>query len=94
MTSDTSVNEGKLKFHGRSLQTEQLLIYRNWCKACGICINLCPTAVLAPDSEGKVYIENADDCTSCKICELHCPDFAINVIGPNPRKKIKTEETK
>jgi 2-oxoglutarate ferredoxin oxidoreductase subunit delta len=75
----------KLKFKGLSLQTDQLLIYRNWCKACGICIELCPTDVLAPDDEGKVYINKADACTSCKICEIHCPDFAINVIGPRPK---------
>jgi 2-oxoglutarate ferredoxin oxidoreductase subunit delta len=48
--------------------------------------------VLAPDSEGKVYIKNPDDCTSCRICELHCPDFAINVVGPKPKKEKTTEK--
>lgn len=91
-TSPEAPPPSKLKFEGRLLQTEQLLIYRNWCKGCGICINMCPTQVLAPDDEGKVFIAQPDECTSCKICELHCPDFAINVVGPRPKKEKVNEE--
>ena len=91
-TSETPGIPPRFIFEGHLLQTDQLLIYRTWCKACGICINMCPTSVLAPDDEGKVFILRPDDCTSCKICEIHCPDFAINVIGPRPKKE--NEEVK
>lgn len=69
-------------------RTDMLVIYQKWCKACGICYDLCPQGTLASDSEGRVYIKFPETCTGCKICELHCPDFAILVTG-NPRKAPK-----
>jgi 2-oxoglutarate ferredoxin oxidoreductase subunit delta len=48
------------------------------CKDCGICIALCPRGVLAAGA-GSVKVEKADACTRCRICEVHCPDFAIEV---------------
>ncbi len=69
-------------------RSDMLVIYQKWCKACGICYELCPQVTLAGDEEGKVYIKYPESCTGCRICELHCPDFAILVIG-NPRKAPK-----
>lgn len=72
-------------------RSDMLVIYQKWCKACGICYELCPQGTLAADLEGKVYIQFPDTCTGCKICERHCPDFAIMVTG-NPRKAPKAEK--
>jgi 2-oxoglutarate ferredoxin oxidoreductase subunit delta len=49
------------------------------CKACGICVGLCPRDVLAEGPDGVVTVVRPDECTACRICELHCPDFAIAV---------------
>jgi 2-oxoglutarate ferredoxin oxidoreductase subunit delta len=54
-------------------------IKTNWCKGCGICVYLCPRKVLALDEMGKAVVVNPDKCTACKICEIHCPDFSIEV---------------
>ena len=49
------------------------------CKACGICINLCPEGVFDTDDQAMPVIARPDDCTACLLCELHCPDFAIEI---------------
>ena len=48
-----------------------------WCKACNICIALCPQQVFEPDRDGKPQMARAENCTQCTICWIHCPDFAI-----------------
>ena len=55
------------------------IIFRDWCKACGICAAFCPKQVIGLRSDGKPVIERPDDCIGCRFCELHCPDFAISV---------------
>lgn len=49
------------------------------CKACGICIAFCPTKVFNEHIDGTPIPEYEDKCTGCKLCELRCPDFAIEV---------------
>jgi len=44
------------------------------CKVCGICVAVCPADNLEV-VEGRLVA--GDLCTGCKLCELHCPDFAI-----------------
>ncbi|MDI6895420.1 MAG: 4Fe-4S binding protein [Bacillota bacterium] len=50
-----------------------------WCKRCGICIAFCPTRVLEADAHGVPRVANLEACTVCTLCELRCPDFAIEV---------------
>jgi 2-oxoglutarate ferredoxin oxidoreductase subunit delta len=54
-------------------------IYRDWCKACGICAAFCPRQCLSLDPQGRPVVDQARRCTGCRWCELHCPDFAICV---------------
>jgi 2-oxoglutarate ferredoxin oxidoreductase subunit delta len=49
------------------------------CKACGICIELCPEKVFDRDKLGYPVVARPEECTQCLVCELHCPDFAIEV---------------
>lgn len=51
------------------------------CKACGICIAVCPKQVLAAERDGKAVVDNMDHCIGCRLCEFQCPDFAITVTG-------------
>jgi len=54
------------------------------CKACGFCIEFCPTKVLAFSSHfnSKGYhppqVVAADKCSGCDLCGMYCPDFAIH----------------
>jgi 2-oxoglutarate ferredoxin oxidoreductase subunit delta len=56
-----------------------LVINRDWCKGCEICVAYCPKDVLELDEDGKVTAPRLESCIYCKLCELRCPDFAIEV---------------
>ncbi len=55
------------------------------CKACDICVSVCPSGVLAMVYEvtstlgATIAIEHPESCIGCNECELSCPDFAIFV---------------
>jgi 2-oxoglutarate ferredoxin oxidoreductase subunit delta len=55
----------------------------NNCKACDICVSVCPTGVLGMryDSTSTlgamISIDHPESCIGCNECELTCPDFAI-----------------
>ena len=59
--------------------TAQVALDLELCKVCGICIELCPEDVFDRDKLGYPIVARADDCTSCLLCALHCPDFAFEV---------------
>ena len=59
-------------------------VFDNWCKGCGLCIEFCPNGVLVLGLDNRpkpIYPEN---CTACRWCELHCPDFAIFITDIDP----------
>jgi len=58
----------------------EIVINRDWCKGCGICIHFCPTKVLELDAKEKSVAVRPEDCICCRMCELRCPDLAIEVI--------------
>ncbi|MBE0494849.1 MAG: 4Fe-4S dicluster domain-containing protein [Campylobacterales bacterium] len=71
------------------------------CKACDVCVSLCPAGVLAmvpaPGSTLGSMIEVVEptSCIGCRDCELHCPDFAIYVAERGEFKFAKlTDEAK
>ena len=53
------------------------------CKACGFCVEFCPTKVLALSSafNSKGYhppqMVSPEKCSGCDLCCMYCPDFAI-----------------
>lgn len=61
----------KLKEHG---------LNRDWCKGCGICVQFCPRQVLELDKQDKVVAMRPEECICCTLCEIRCPDLAIEII--------------
>lgn len=65
------------------------------CKACGFCVEFCPTHVLALSSafNSKGYhpphVAHPEKCSGCDLCGMYCPDFAIygmKVVEPKAQK--------
>ena len=51
---------------------------RKKCTGCGMCIQVCPHAVLSL-THGRTRIENRDACMECGACATNCPSNAITV---------------
>jgi len=53
------------------------------CKACGFCVEFCPSHVLelssAFNSKGyhPPHVVHPEKCSGCDLCGMYCPDFAI-----------------
>lgn len=57
-----------------------ITLNEQWCKSCGICVQICPAHVFSSqDITGKVVIQNPDDCTGCGLCQIMCPDYVISL---------------
>lgn len=71
------------------------------CKACDICVSVCPSGVLGMKYEitstlgAMISIDHPEACIGCMECELSCPDFAIYVADKKDYKFAKlTDESK
>ena len=72
-------------------KTFEIDIFKAWCKACGICAAFCPRECLGRDEAGAPYVLDAERCTGCGWCELHCPDFAISVHQKKPESNREAD---
>lgn len=57
----------------------QVVIFARWCKGCYLCVEFCPTGVLAMGEDEIPYVAVPENCTACHWCDTHCPDLAIIV---------------
>jgi NAD-dependent dihydropyrimidine dehydrogenase PreA subunit len=48
------------------------------CTSCDICVNVCPTNVF-DKTDGIPVIARQNDCQTCFLCELYCPEDALYV---------------
>ena len=67
-------------------------IDREWCKGCGVCVAFCPKNVLELDRKEKAVAARLEDCIACRMCELRCPDLAVEVDIEKTKTKGKKDE--
>jgi len=64
---------------------ERIVIDKEGCKGCELCINACPRDVLVMSKDfnrsGYQYciFKNKENCNSCTFCAIMCPDICIEV---------------
>jgi len=64
----------------------KIVINRERCKACYLCLGVCPKNAIGRDEElnSKGYypakFDAAKDCIGCAICARRCPDLAIEKV--------------
>jgi len=74
----------KLKRDGREMG--KIVIDKDLCKGCTLCVNACPQHLIRIgkrlNPKGYYHAEFVDSegkCGGCTLCALTCPDFAIEV---------------
>lgn len=78
-----------------------VLIDRNRCKGCELCVHYCPQGVLQLEDayNARGYrpvglIERDHSCTGCAVCAVVCPDVVFTVFRfPQPGRGPAAERT-
>jgi 2-oxoglutarate ferredoxin oxidoreductase subunit delta len=67
-------------------------VNRDFCKGCGICVAFCPKEVLELDDHEKALVKRLEKCNACMLCELRCPDIAIEVRSEEQREEYRRQK--
>ncbi|MCH5334893.1 MAG: 4Fe-4S binding protein [Alistipes sp.] len=63
----------------------KIVVDRERCKGCAVCVSACPLQILALSSEVNskgyriAFDADPDKCTGCASCGVVCPDSCITV---------------
>lgn len=83
------------------MQNLPVWVIESRCKACSLCVEVCPSGTLAMRGEptsalgATIGVIAPQDCVGCGECELACPDFAIMVADRKEYKFAKlTDESR
>jgi 2-oxoglutarate ferredoxin oxidoreductase subunit delta len=63
----------------------KVVVLREYCKSCGLCVDICPKKVLKiGDSTNQkgyyaVVVVDESKCIGCAMCGIVCPDVALEV---------------
>ena len=62
-----------------------VVVDKEGCKGCGICVDVCPQDVLGLNMEVNSrgyhysYMENPEACIGCSNCGVVCPDTCLTI---------------
>ncbi len=64
----------------------RIVLNRDRCKACYLCVDACPKKVLGADNQVNalgyypVKADKPEECIGCAMCARVCPDIAIEKV--------------
>jgi 2-oxoglutarate ferredoxin oxidoreductase subunit delta len=73
----------KLKSRKPTSKKYKIIIIKDRCKGCKLCVSYCPTETLEMSNEMNVkgyyipHVVSINRCKGCDLCSKYCPDFAI-----------------
>ncbi len=76
----------------------QVRVLVEYCKGCGLCVDVCPVEALELSGELSPLAVHAPrqkdevECTGCLSCTLMCPDAAIEVVEVEDAGEAYAEE--
>ncbi len=85
--SPVSKPKAKAKTKEKERKLYNVVFFKNWCKACGLCGAFCSKKIIKYDETGFPFIKEMDSCIGCRLCEIHCPDFAITIRERHPKRR-------
>lgn len=56
-----------------------LLVHREWCKGCSLCVESCPAGILSLDAVELIVVGDMSKCIFCGVCAVRCPDFVFAI---------------
>ncbi|MDD5614016.1 MAG: 4Fe-4S binding protein [Candidatus Omnitrophica bacterium] len=63
----------------------KIIIKKELCKSCSLCISVCPKKILVLDDKLNklgflpVKVVNEKECIGCQMCVLMCPEACIEI---------------
>lgn len=72
-----------------------VVIDKERCKGCGLCIEACPVHILSLSNEinrsgyNVVQVDDPKGCIGCAFCAFACPDIAIEVYKEKAKAPVK-----
>lgn len=65
----------------------RIIIDRDVCKGCYLCVNACPKGIIKKSSEPNEhgdfpseFVDKENACIGCAMCAMNCPDAAIREV--------------
>lgn len=74
-------NEDRNDRTPRALRALGRIVDGGLCHRCGSCVGICPTGVLALDSEEYPKVKNLAACTDCDLCVKVCPGDEFDIVS-------------
>lgn len=76
----------------------KILVDEKLCKGCAICVNICPRKVFDISTQLSTGYNisspsRPQDCIKCRLCEMSCPDFAIEVLDEETCDNVWAEKS-